>query len=59
MSSGQEPGKDVLVNCFAPWCGHCQRFKPRYQELAKKLSHVQSLVVSQSLGIGCFLNRNF
>lgn len=43
----QEPGKDVLVNCFAPWCGHCQRFKPRYQELAKKLSHVQSLVVSQ------------
>lgn len=27
----EESGKDVLVNCFAPWCGHCQRFKPKYQ----------------------------
>ena len=32
----EEQGKDVLVNCFAPWCGHCQRFKPRYQELWKE-----------------------
>lgn len=43
----EESGKDVLVNCFAPWCGHCQRFKPKYQELAKRLAHVSSLVVSQ------------
>ena len=27
----EESGKDVLVNCFAPWCGHCQKFKPKYQ----------------------------
>ncbi|CAJ1383281.1 unnamed protein product [Effrenium voratum] len=43
----EDPSKDVLVNCYAPWCGHCRRFKPNYQELARRLSHVSSLVVSQ------------
>ena len=37
----EEQGKDVLVNCFAPWCGHCQRFKPRYQELWNELCLTQ------------------
>jgi len=45
-AAAQDPDKDVLVNCFAPWCGHCQRFKPNYKELARRLSHVSTLVIS-------------
>lgn len=39
--------KDVLVNFFAPWCGHCQRFKGDLQEIARSLKHVPTLVIAQ------------
>lgn len=37
--------KDVLVNFYAPWCGHCRKFEPVYKILAKRLQHVNSLKV--------------
>jgi thiol-disulfide isomerase/thioredoxin len=27
----------VLVQFFAPWCGHCQKFEPIYQKAASHL----------------------
>jgi len=39
--------KDVLVEFYAPWCGHCKALEPKYDELAKKLAYNKNIVIAK------------
>ncbi|KAI9076154.1 hypothetical protein K1719_041852 [Acacia pycnantha] len=38
-----DESKDVLLEIYAPWCGHCQALEPTYNKLAKHLRDIESL----------------
>jgi len=44
-----DPTKDVLIEFYAPWCGHCKSLAPKYEELGKKLidAGANSIVVAK------------
>ncbi|PAA86459.1 hypothetical protein BOX15_Mlig005470g3 [Macrostomum lignano] len=42
-----DPTKDVLIEFYAPWCGHCKSLAPKYDELAEKLSGETDLVIAK------------
>mmetsp|Transcript_88068 Transcript_88068/g.247572 ORF Transcript_88068/g.247572 Transcript_88068/m.247572 type:complete len:619 (+) Transcript_88068:89-1945(+) len=46
-SVAHDATKDVLVDMYAPWCGHCRKFEPSYKELAHTLKHVRSLKIAK------------
>jgi protein disulfide-isomerase A1 len=43
----KQPGKDVFVEFYAPWCGHCKSLAPKWEELGKWAKDKPNLVIAK------------
>jgi len=42
-----DPTKDVLVKYYAPWCGHCKKLAPIWEELGEAYKDNADLVIAK------------
>ncbi|XP_030546092.1 protein disulfide isomerase-like 1-4 [Rhodamnia argentea] len=45
-----DESKDILLEIYAPWCGHCQSLEPTYNKLAKHLRGIDTLIIAKMDG---------
>ena len=49
-------GKRMLVKYYTPWCGHCKRLAPTYQQLADKMIDNEDVIIAE---VECEANKDF
>lgn len=45
-----DPTKDVLLEVYAPWCGHCKKLEPTWNELGAAFAKDSSVVIAKMDG---------
>ncbi|KAK3739455.1 hypothetical protein QZH41_017293 [Actinostola sp. cb2023] len=43
----RDSSKDVLIELYAPWCGHCKSLEPIYKKLGKHFKDNKNIVIAK------------